>query len=458
MRSLSRTLALRYGATMFLALMGIVVWGYLGVRASLERQVDRSIASAAALMMDVVANGEPLAAHMGAGDLNGFVADVNRLVTTRDSLGRVLQLNSTLAGDLAVDSVAFARARAGQPTYAEGVLAGTPIRCLYLPIPRRPGASEAVLQVASSLAPLTHDLRLVLVQLLATGLLGIVITTIGAGLLARSSLEPVADIAAQAHAITARGSHHRITAHGDVVELQDLIQVLNDMLGRLERALAQQRRIIADVGHELRTPITVIRGEIEVALRGTRRPEQYQAMLQSVLEEVDRLALMGEELVVLARCESGELELQPVALDLRELVTRSVNEARRRHPHAPIEVDLPGAGLPMTVDSRLLGMAIDQLLDNALRHTPVGTPIRVSAMRDDGRMHLEVEDAGPGVAEEALSLLTEPFFRTDQARGRGGAGLGLTVVSAIASLHEGTVTPSRGAMGGLRVEIILPAP
>jgi signal transduction histidine kinase len=456
MRSLQRMLALRSGATMFVALMAVAAWAYLGVRAALARQVDRSIASTAGLMLDVVENGEPLAEHMGAMDLPGFVAEVNRLVVTRDSSGGILDRNSPLAGDLPFDNAAFLLARAGKPAYSTGDLSGIRIRSYYLSTPAHPRVATrgAVIQVAASLAPLSRESRAVLLRLLATGLLGTILTAIGAGWLARSSLAPVADIAAHARTVTSRGPRQQITVHADVVELQDLIQVLNDMLGRMERALSQQRRIISDVGHELRTPITVMRGEVEVALRGTRQPEQYQAMLRSVLEEVDHLALMGEELIVLARCESGELTPRPVACDLKDLVARAVAEARRRHPDEPIEVDL--AEVRLNADPRLLGMAIDQLIDNALRHTPSGTPIRLTTREEGAQACLAVEDAGPGVPEESLSQLTEPFFRTDRARGRGGAGLGLTVVSAIAALHGGSITASRGSMGGLRVEVALP--
>jgi len=347
-------------------------------------------------------------------------------------------------------------ARSGEPAYSTGDLSGIRIRSYYRPSPAHPRGTtrSAVIQVAASLAPLGRDSLDVLLRLLATGLLGTIVTALGAGWLARSSLAPVAEIAAQARTVTSRGPRPQITVHADVIELQDLIQVLNEMLGRMERALSQQRRIISDVGHELRTPITVMRGEVEVALRGTRQPEQYQAMLRSVLEEVDRLALMGEELIVLARCEAGELTPQAVACDLKDLVAQAVAEARRKHPHEPIEVDL--AQVRVNADPRLLGMAIDQLIDNALRHTPSGTPIRLTTWEEGAHACLAVEDAGPGVPEESLSQLTEPFFRTDRARGRGGAGLGLTVVAAIAALHRGDITPSRGSLGGLRVEVALP--
>jgi signal transduction histidine kinase len=228
------------------------------------------------------------------------------------------------------------------------------------------------------------------------------------------------------------------------------------MLARLELAIGQQRRIISDVGHELRTPITVMRGEIEVALRGERAPERYQALLRSVLEEVDRMALMGDQLIALSRYESGELVPQPVSLDLRDLVRTSVDALRRRSPAVPIEVRVPATEVRVRADPRLLALALEQLIHNAVQHTPVGTAIRVGAEADATGATVSVEDAGPGIPEDVLGHLIEPFFRTDRARTRGRVGLGLALVASIVSLHGGTLVPGRSGMGGLQMRIVLP--
>jgi signal transduction histidine kinase len=330
---------------------------------------------------------------------------------------------------------------------------------LYFPI--RPSGSTGtdravVVQVAASIEPLRQASRAVLFRLLLTGVLGALVTGLGAAWLAHRALEPVAEVATQARMVTASGAGQRITAHGDVRELQDLIQVLNDMLARLELAIGQQRRIISDVGHELRTPITVMRGEIEVALRGERAPERYQALLRSVLEEVDRMALMGDQLIALSRYESGELVPQPVSLDLRDLVRTSVDALRRRSPAVPIEVRVPATEVRVRADPRLLALALEQLIHNAVQHTPVGTAIRVGAEADATGATVSVEDAGPGIPEDVLGHLIEPFFRTDRARTRGRVGLGLALVASIVSLHGGTLVPGRSGMGGLQMRIVLP--
>jgi two-component system OmpR family sensor kinase len=460
MRSLQRTLTLRYAATMLAALLLIGLWAYLGVRATLESELDRALADAATIMVDVVASGEPLTAHMGASDLSGILTEGERLVVTRDSAGRILASNSSLGAELPLDTAAMIVARTGARGWANTHWAEHDFRTIYQPGSRDEAATGvAVVQVAVSVVPLFHATNSILVRIVATVLLGTLVTGVGAAWLARSSLKPVADVAAQARSIHSRGGLQRITVHADVLELQSLIEVLNGMLARLDNALNAQRRIIRDVGHELRTPITAMRGEVEIALHRERRPEEYRSLLSSILEEVDRLGLMGEQLIFLTRFESGDVELrrEPVELaDLVRTVTRQLG--RRLHGH-PVRLDALSPHAGIDADRRLLGLALEQLLDNVIRHTPEGTEVRLGVGDAPDQVTLSVEDAGPGVPEELLPHLFAPFLLLDPARSRtgaGGVGLGLAMFAAIIELHGGKASASRSPSGGLRVVMTFP--
>ncbi len=298
-----------------------------------------------------------------------------------------------------------------------------------------------------------------LLRLLAIAVTGAGLTGAGAWWLTRASLEPVREIAAQARAImpTGRGAR-QITVHADVAELQDLLATLNGLLARLDAALQHQRRIISDVGHDLRTPITAMRGELEVALRAGRSPAEYEALLASVLEEVDHLALMGDALITLARLESVGAEIERAPVDLALLVRERVRRFTTTHPpSAPRVIPVTGTEPVLaTVDARLVALALDQLVENALRYTPPGTRIWVRLVPEPERVGLVVEDAGSGVPEGQMAQLFEPFFRPDPARPRGGAGLGLTLVRTIAVAHGGRATADRSPEGGLRVTLDLP--
>lgn len=273
----------------------------------------------------------------------------------------------------------------------------------------------------------------------------------------RSAVAPVKQIAAQATVVTGGATGERITAHADIAEFAGLITVLNDMLARLERANAWHRRIIRDLGHDLRTPITAMRAGVEVALWTERNCEEYCRVLADTLEEIDRLTLISDALVLLGRIESGELTANLAALDIQAVATEAVARARQRGGAHHFSLTYRGEAAPTPADARLLAVALDQLLDNAVRHTPPGTRIAVSVATKHHHTELVVEDDGPGVPDDMLPHLFEPFYRADTARGRdGGPGLGLTAAATIVTLHHGTIGAGRGEAGGLRVRIRLP--
>lgn len=453
--SLRRTLAVRFSLTMAVALVGIGMWVYSGMRRALLEQLDHSLHSTLDLQTVVLtATGRIL--PIPPMDERRFVEQINRLVVGRDERGRIVQANREYAVDLSLDSAAFRRALGGEAGTGIGRWRGRRTRSLYAPAPA--GApSIAVLEVAASLEPIDHAGRSILGRMIGTALLGALATLVGAAWLARSALAPVDEIASQARAIQGGRSGQRITAHADVTELQGLVRVLNQMLERLERSHQRHRQLIRDLGHDLRTPLTTMRAGLEMALWGERRPDQYREVLASTLEEADRLTLISDALNLLARLEAGDLTPVLVEADLRAVAHEAVSRARERVGAGEIRFAGAPDPVPAPVDPRLLGMVLDQLLDNARRHTPPGTAVEVSLCPVDGAARLTVEDHGPGVPDEILPQLFEHFYRGDPARGReAGFGLGLTLASAIVGLHGGGIVAERGTTGGLRIRIDLP--
>ncbi len=457
MKSLRRTLAVRFCLTMLVALTAIAGWVYLGVQGMLREQLDRSLQSAAQLQLDDLAAFGATAMHTEPLDRQRFVRELNRLVVLRDSTGRILAANTALARELPLDSASLVRTRHGEHSFATGPWLGGRVRALYVPAPARAPAGAAMLQVAASLEPLETASLTVLASMLGTVLLGALATLIGAGWLAGSSVAPVEAIVAQTKGITGAASGERITVHADTVEFESLVRVLNDMLARLEQAHDWHRRIIRDLGHDLRTPITAMRAGVELALRSERRPDEYRRVLASALEEIDRLKLISDALVFLGRLESGELTPNRSLVDARTIASEAIARAQQRVGAHVLSFTHPVDPVPVQADARLLGMVLDQLMDNAIRYTPPGTKIELSVAAADDHALVMVEDTGPGVPQQMLPYLFERFYRTDLARGRdGGPGLGLTAVAAIVELHHGTVRAERGSVGGLRICIHLP--
>lgn len=298
-----------------------------------------------------------------------------------------------------------------------------------------------------------------LVAAVVTALIAGLAALIGAGLLARSALAPVAEIASLAEQVGMPGSGMRITVHADVVELRTLVGVLNGMLERLDRYVDWHRQIIRDLGHDLRTPLSTLRAGAELALMGERTPAEYRRVLAQSMEEVDRLTLISDALRLLGRLEWGEVVPVRVPVDLRHVVDVAVGRARERSGGRVVSYRPTPDPVEAQADATLIASALDQVLDNAIRHTGPGTHIEVSLLAGPDGSSIVIEDDGEGVSEEVLPHLFEPFYRGDPARGRtGGAGLGLTTVATIVREHQGRVTAEAGDRGGLRVIIELPSP
>src|SRR5688572_498714 len=231
---LSRTLAVRFALTMGVALVVITLGAYRGMTRILRDQLDRSLRSTYELQSGALAARGSIFRLPGV-DERRFEEEINRLVVGRDTAGRIVQANTEPAMDLTLDAAAFGRALSGRTTAADGKWRGREVRALYGPAPAGAGAI-AVLEVGASLGPLEAASREVLFGMLATALLGAVASLVGAAWLTRSALEPVETIARQATAIQGGRTGQRITAHADVIELRGPIEVLNQMLARLERS------------------------------------------------------------------------------------------------------------------------------------------------------------------------------------------------------------------------------
>jgi two-component system, OmpR family, sensor kinase len=454
--SLQRTLAVRFSLTMLVGLLGLALWGYIGVRSTLLRQLDWSLESFARLQVDNLAAQGSLAVQQSA-PLDRFIEDVNRFVAIRDSAGRILTSNTVWAHDLPLETIAFQESRGGRRSLITQQWHGHGFRSIYLPVPRRGQTRATVVQVGASLIPLEASLNTVLLQMVGTALLVTLATAIGAGWLAGSAVAPVHQITAQARAITGEVAGQRITAHADVSEFQGLTWVLNAMVVRLERASQWHRRIIRDLGHDLRTPLTAMRAGVEVALRSERSPDDYRRVLVSTLEEIDRLSLICDALVLLGRLQAGEVTLDLAQIDARVLAREAVAGAQEGVGAHRVSLVQPAEPVLIRADVRLMRVVLDQVLDNAQRYTPTGSRVEVTVAAEGREAMLTIEDNGPGVADEVLPHLFEPFYRSDTARAReGGPGLGLTATASIVTLHGGAVVAKRGSEGGLRVTVTLP--
>jgi two-component system OmpR family sensor kinase len=301
--------------------------------------------------------------------------------------------------------------------------------------------------VAIPLNDLHHTLgRLLLIEVLVSAAVLIVLGFL-AWWIVRRNLRPLDQMASTAGAIAGGDLSRRVATTDQRTEVGQLGNALNTMLTGIEGAFAAQaaseerlRRFLADASHELRTPLTSIRGYSELFDRGARdRPEDLATSMRHIREEANRMSVLVDDLLLLARLDHQ----RPIALehvDLSAIVSGAVDAARLRAPERVISLVAPG---PVGVigDADRLRQVVDNLLTNALLHTPEGSPVDVRLSTETFTACLEVSDRGPGIPVEAQADIFEPFHRADPTRARatGGVGLGLSIVSAIAHAHGGTV-------------------
>ena len=279
-------------------------------------------------------------------------------------------------------------------------------------------------------------------------------TFVGAWWLAGSAVQPVCEITEQATRIEAGTLDQRIVAHADTDEYRGLVAVLNRMLGRIDAAFKNQRRLTADVSHELRSPLTALRGEIEVALRLERSSRDYQRVLHSALEEIDRLTAMSDDLLLITRADAGLVAAHPAPTDVNALVRGTLDAMRGRIEDRGLTVHTaldPELG-PVALDPALTRRLIGELLDNAVKFAPSGGTVGVATTATGRALRLAVENSGSPLATDAMAHLFEPLYRADQARTRGtGTGLGLAFAAAVTRLHGGSIRAINLA-SGVRLE------
>lgn len=277
--------------------------------------------------------------------------------------------------------------------------------------------------------------------------------------LSRKALAPVDALTRTAHTISGHNLSSRLEQLHTGDELQRLSDTLNEMLGRIESAFRRITEFTADASHELRTPIALIHTEAELVLRRSRDESEYREALCHILQESDRTAKLIEELLALARADSGREALDIHPIDLQAILNASATKWNRVASLRNLQFEEYAGIQPLTVmgDENALRRVVDILLDNAFKYTPPPGKVTLSAEEKNGRAVVSVQDSGIGIASEDQTRIFERFYRIDKARSRalGGAGLGLAIAKWIVQLHQGSITvksePGNGSV--FRVEI-----
>ena len=322
-------------------------------------------------------------------------------------------------------------------------------------------SAEYIVVVGADLEPMDEELAFLRGILAYVMPIALVLAAIGGSFLARRSLAPVVAMADRARRIGVENLSERLPVANPRDELGHLAETFNELLGRLETSLLQQRQFMADASHELRTPVATTRTAAAVALQQQHRDEtEYRDTLKIVEEQAARLSRVVDDLFTLARADSGSYPVRSTPMYLDEVVDEVVRAARVVAATRDVAVEstvVPSAAF--TGDEELIRRMIVNLVDNAVRHTPAGSSVRVELDETDSGFAIAVKDQGAGVPVEIRSQIFERFFRGDLSRrvmSQDGAGLGLALARWIARAHGGDVVLARSSPSGSTFVISLP--
>jgi two-component system OmpR family sensor kinase len=417
----------------------------LSLRSLLRQQLDATLLRIAETeaQAGAAASSSAFSFHEGVllGEREGAVPELTRYAQLWSSDGVPLVRSRNLSRNLEVPAAAIAAARRGQiDWFTHQLTDGRTIRSLVYPL-RLVGEAHGnhLLQVAAPTAPITQTLQrfALLVVLLA------LLLTVGAYVMgwriAETALRPTREITEQAESLEPGALEARITAHADVAEFQRLVSVLNAMLGRLDTAFQGQRRFTADASHELRGPLNVLRGELEVALKRPRTEAGYREVLMRCRDEVLRLVRLANDLLLLARADAGSPGERAEMLDLHEIAHAVLERYRPLAVERGLTIRLEGPTVAVRGDGELLERATANLVDNAVKYATTPGTIEI-LIAGTPLPSVTVRDSGPGVPRHLVPLLFQRFLRGDPARRRAdGAGLGLSIALAAAQGLGGTL-------------------
>ena len=386
-----------------------------------------------------------------------------RLVERGESFAQVLDANgreldsSPTLGHAPLLSVGETRAARHRPLFVNRPAVpglDEPARLLATPVTG--GARRLVLVVGATRENRAEALQSLRTELFIAGPIALVIATGLGYLLAGTGLRAVEAMRRRAAAISAdrRGERLPVPRSGD--ELERLGTTLNEMLARLEGALERERAFVTEAGHELRTPLALLRAELDFALQHAEGEHELRDAVRGASEETDRLVQLAADLLLIASSDEGELPLRRDPVAARDLLESLRNRFAWRAEQAgrPLEAEAPPA-LVLVADALRLEQALGNLVENALRHGQGA--IRLEARPSGNGVELHVLDHGPGFPPDFLPRAFERFSRAEESRTGAGAGLGLAIVDVVARAHGGTAAAANGTDTGADVWIALPA-
>jgi heavy metal sensor kinase len=455
----------------YVVILGIILscfslFLYLTLADSLYKGVDNKIRT----MAEIVASStrSPLGVGTSMADLDQIMTErfgirpLGRFIQILDESGKIGDRSTNLRDvQLPISVQTMKAASKGVITFETVQVMGKySLRVVTMPIMENE-KMVGIVQVGSSLEGVEEALQQLLLILLIAVPAALLIASAGGLFLANKALRPVDAITQIARRIGSGDLSQRIRIKRVNDELGRLASTFNEMIGKLEKSFRQVKRFTADASHELKTPLTILRGEVEVGLKKRRGLKEYQQILASNLEEINRMSRIVEDLLILSRADMGELTMEREEIELSALAREVWEDLQRLAKKKRIQLKFMDNGFTRVEgDSLFLRQLILNLTENGLKYTRAGgeVTVRVKGDRDQGVVRLLVTDTGVGIPQKDLKRIFDRFYRVDGARSRetGGTGLGLSICQWIVQAHEGRIAVESRVGKGSTFTVTLP--
>jgi len=333
---------------------------------------------------------------------------------------------------------------------------GVNYRILYFPI-----KEDMILRRGFSLEEVEEKINTLRRLSLIFFPLIVLVSSVMSWLLAGKALAPIVKIKSLAEHVKQGKLQNRIETEPSGKEIDDLVTIFNEMLESVQRSFDVQKRFTSDVSHEIRSPLTSLRGSIEVALRKKRSPEEYEEILRTNLSDIFRLSKITDNLLLLAKADNNILELGKQWFDINLLLKNIVERMRYNAISAGVTLSEEYyEGLELYVDIDLLDQAFSNLIDNAIKYTRQGGKVTIKTNRESDTITVSVSDTGTGIPEDEIPHIFNRFYRANKERPRklGGTGLGLAIAQLIINAHNGNITVKSSLGSGTDFIVTFPKP
>jgi heavy metal sensor kinase len=455
----------------YVAILGIILscfslFLYLTLADSLYKGVDNKIRT----MAEIVASStrSPFGAGTSMADLDQLMTErfgirpLGRFIQILDESGRIGEKSTNLRDvQIPISVQTMKAASKGVITFETvQVMEKYPLRVVTMPIMENEKMA-GIVQVGSSLEGVEEALDQLLLILLSAVPAALLIASAGGLFLANKALRPVDAITRIARRIGSGDLSQRIRIKRVNDEIGRLASTFNEMIAKLEKSFRQVKRFTADASHELKTPLTILRGEVEVGLKKKRGLKEYRRILASNLEEINRMSRIVEDLLTLSRADMGELIMEREEIELSALAREVWEDLQLLAKKKRIQLKFMDNGFTRVEgDPLFLRQLILNITENGLKYTRAGgeVAVRVKGDRDQGVVRLLVTDTGVGIPQKDLKRVFDRFYRVDGARSRetGGTGLGLSICQWIAQAHEGRIAVESKVGKGSTFTVTLP--